>query len=383
MKAAILAIGTEITTGEILNSNARWLSNELVDLGFEVDCHLAVPDETEAILAALDFVCKNHEIIFTTGGLGPTSDDFTRDIIASWCQKKLIFDEASWGEINDRLNSFGVVVSQSNRQQCFFPENSEIIDNPRGTANAFHITHADTEVFCLPGPPREIEGIWQGGLQKSISKLNPTNKKVQLLLWHCLGVSESALGEIVERALDGSGYLTGYRPHVPYVEIKVWLPITVDTDSCIYLKKLEEEIIDWVVYRGTEDIAGQLLTLLDQFEQVQIEDCLTLGVLSERLGFHLRGQNFLSIKSKLAINTSSRHQEFHESFDSGLKITLSEFNLKDRGWTVSIVSKDMNVSKSKNFTYPRKVTEQNLGRMYRYCCEASIAYCSLELEGLA
>jgi len=377
MKVAILAIGTEITTGEILNSNAQWLSNELVNLGFEVDCHLVVPDDTQAILEALDFVGKRHSLVFTTGGLGPTTDDFTRDVISTWCGEKLVFDEKSWAKINDRLSSFGVVVSESNRQQCFFPKNAEIIDNPRGTANAFAVTCAATKLFCLPGPPREIESIWLSYLRDAVARLNPVSKKTQLLLWHCLGASESALGEIVEKALEGSGYLTGYRPHIPYVEVKVWLPADVDVQTCSYLKRLDEKISEWIIYRGEDDIAEQLVKALNRFSAIHIEDQLTIGNLANRLGPYLRTKPYSDLNSKLSINTGCVQPTVVEVKEA-LNITLSKFDIVRNSWTIS-VSKDGKEASVRSFQYPRKVTEQNLSRMYRHCCEASIAYCVSEL----
>jgi molybdenum cofactor synthesis domain-containing protein len=147
MKASILAIGTELTTGQIVNQNAANLSTKLKALGVIVTTHLTVPDDRQIILKSLKFLetasdteeNSNHDIIFVTGGLGPTSDDFTRDLIAEWSGLPMKFDETSWIHIQERLKSRGFVVHERQKQQCYFPEKSEILFNSEGTANGFKL----------------------------------------------------------------------------------------------------------------------------------------------------------------------------------------------------------------------------------------------------
>lgn len=146
MKASLIAVGTELTTGQIFNKNGSWLSQRLKNLGVEVTCHLVVPDDKAEMLRAMDF-CSNSDLVFVTGGLGPTSDDFTRDVIAEKAKAKLIFDESSWKHVTDRLTSRGYTVKEIQRQQCFFPEGSTILQNSQGTANGFLLKLAKQMYF--------------------------------------------------------------------------------------------------------------------------------------------------------------------------------------------------------------------------------------------
>ncbi|MCM2324110.1 MAG: competence/damage-inducible protein A, partial [Oligoflexia bacterium] len=136
-RASVLAVGTELTAGETLNRNAAWISEKLTRLGVEVVLHETVRDSRPEILAALEHCGRSSELLFVTGGLGPTTDDFTREVIAEWIGKPLQFHEPSWTGIQERLRQLAVPVAPSNRQQCFFPEGARVLPNSQGTANGF------------------------------------------------------------------------------------------------------------------------------------------------------------------------------------------------------------------------------------------------------
>jgi molybdopterin-biosynthesis enzyme MoeA-like protein len=223
-------------------------------MNFEVLRHLTVPDERALMVDALEYCHRDCGLILTTGGLGPTRDDFTREVIAEWTGKDLRFHQQSWDAIEQRLSLKGLPIAAANRQQCYYPEGSQILENPAGTAQGFMVTirqldSSSDSVVVLPGPPREIEAIWDSGLSAKLTTLAPQKPQRRLWYWHCTGISESHLGEIVEKALEGSGYLTGYRPHSPYVDVKVWTPTNVLRETDRYLLALDQAIKAWTVSR--------------------------------------------------------------------------------------------------------------------------------------
>jgi molybdenum cofactor synthesis domain-containing protein len=287
-QACILAIGTELTTGQITNRNAAWLSERLTDLGVEVVLHETVADDRATIRGALDRCRGLGTLIFVTGGLGPTTDDFTRDVVAQWLAKPLQFHEPSWAKINARLTQFGVPVAQSNRQQCFYPEGAEVIVNSQGTADAFTAVRGEAQVWVLPGPPNEVAAVWKNGIEDAVRKRVPSLKPTRLLTWQCIGKSEAELGEITERALAGSGLATGYRAHRPYVEVKVWVTEEEKREKAAYLEALDRAIAPWVATRQGEDLAALLLRELERSLEVEIVDAATGGILADRLGALLR-----------------------------------------------------------------------------------------------
>ena len=309
-KASILAIGTELTTGQITNRNAAWISEKLALLGAEVILHETVPDEHARILEALQNCEQHSQFIFVTGGLGPTSDDFTREVIAQWLKKPLIFNHNTWQLVRDRLSRIGIPedrIAQSNRQQCFFPEGCTILPNPQGTAAGFtaplpsHTTSMQKAVWVLPGPPHEVAAVWAQGIEEQILRLNPNLAKTILLRWQCLGKSEADLGEITEKALLGSNLKTGYRVHRPFVEVKVWCTEKEISQKQAWIHALDQALLPWVMTKQDEDLADGLLLKLHGFSEIQILDYASSGLLAARLGAQIKKQQHTPLLDKLTI----------------------------------------------------------------------------------
>lgn len=284
----VLAVGTELTTGQITNRNAAWISVRAEALGAHVVLHETVPDDRVLIRAALDRCADQGSQIFVTGGLGPTTDDFTREVVAEWLGKRLDFDAPSWERIRTRLGDLGIPVAESNRQQCYFPEGAQIIQNPEGTASAFFCTlkrgDRDVGVWVLPGPPREVEAVWKARCEALLRERLPAVERKRLLTWQCIGKSEAELGEITERAMQGSGLQTGYRAHRPFVEVKIWVPEAKLSESEAALSALDAALAPWTVTRQGEDLAARLLDRLRRADEIEIIDAATGGLLAARLG---------------------------------------------------------------------------------------------------
>lgn len=220
---ALLAIGTEITTGQILNKNAQWLSTELLKLGLNVNYQLSVPDSEELIIKALDFLEPQSEIIIITGGLGPTSDDFTRKVLAQKYQKPLQWNESNWERVQSKLQSRGVQIRPLHRQQCEFPEGATILSNSMGVADGFRIDlSANLKVYALPGPPKELASIWENHLHGELQALVPESLKWVQKIWTVQGLPESEVASKVEVALGQDAAHALYRIHSPCVDVKLY-----------------------------------------------------------------------------------------------------------------------------------------------------------------
>ncbi len=240
--AAILTVGTELTSGQILDRNSRTLAERLTGLGLEVVLHACVPDDRARILHALEAASVQADTLFVTGGLGPTSDDFTREVVAQFLASPLEYFSPAWEAIETRLTRLGVPVAESNRQQCYFPRHAEVLPNDAGTAAGFSAAFADDRkrLWVLPGPPAEIDAIWtRSRLDDSIRAHARILTRRTLKTWQLIGKSEAAVGEIVERALAGSGLLTGYRAHRPFIEVKVWCEEARLTQAAPWFAKLD------------------------------------------------------------------------------------------------------------------------------------------------
>lgn len=283
MKASVLGIGTELTDGQITNKNASWISAQLKSLGLTTSIHIAVPDEQDLMMRALKICAEESELIFVTGGLGPTSDDFTRDVVNAWAGTKLEFDESSWQHVYDRLTSRGYVPKEIQKQQCYFPGGAKVLKNNHGTANAFQMHSHGKHVFVLPGPPREIESVWQdhiaGWLNKNFAHIDPfvTRK------WDTLGLGESDVAVMTEEALAGVEVLKGYRVHLPYVEVKVSYHRSEEKKYSAPIEKLEQALKAITISRDGEDLVETLAAKLAKASSFHFADEASDGFLLNRI----------------------------------------------------------------------------------------------------
>jgi molybdenum cofactor synthesis domain-containing protein len=289
VKATILAVGTELTQGQIINSNASQLSQWLTDLGFEVIFHLTVPDDEAGINSGLKHCADASELMFVTGGLGPTTDDFTRNIVASWLGLPLEFDVASWARIQEMIQRRGGKLALTNRQQCYFPRGSDILVNSAGTANGFRHRFGGKEVWVLPGPPEEIRRIWQDHIASELASRIPLDERLDLQIWSCMGISEAELGESIQNALLGCPYQIGYRAHSPLIDVKLWVPRRASEAAKAWIEKLEKVVEPWLVSTGGIDLAKIFLDAIPDGFPVDIHDVATGGLVSSRLSALISG----------------------------------------------------------------------------------------------
>ena len=267
MKISVLGVGTELTNGQILNRNGQWISESMMKFGVPTSMHLVVPDEKELILQALQFCWDRSDLLFVTGGLGPTSDDFTREIVAQWLNRQMIWDEASWTHIQERLIPRGIEAKEIQKQQCYFPEGSMILKNRMGTANAFQIEHQGKTIFVLPGPPREIEAIWQDHLQSYLQKKTATVDALITLSWDTIGLGESDVADKVEAALKGCDFVEkGYRVHMPFVEVKMSFLKSENGKAQKWIQAVEAAIGPISILRNSEDAAEIVAGFLRKFD---------------------------------------------------------------------------------------------------------------------
>ena len=156
MKAEILTIGDELLRGEIVDSNKSFLSDRLLSLDVETDWHTSVRDDPEQMTDAFLRAVGRADIVLVSGGLGPTRDDLTIQVLASSFGRKLVLDEDSLAKIHSFFQRLGREMTENNASQAWFPDGTDVLDNPIGTAPGCLIEEQGTLVFCMPGVPREL-----------------------------------------------------------------------------------------------------------------------------------------------------------------------------------------------------------------------------------
>ena len=287
MTAAVLSIGTELTRGELVNTNATWLGEELTRLGFDVVEHTTVDDHLDRIVALIHSFAETHRVVIVTGGLGPTSDDLTTAAAAEAAGLELCRDDSVVEGIRQKFEAFGRVMPESNAKQGDFPEGAEILSNPVGTAPGFAMTLGQARFFFVPGVPREMKHIFGESIVPAIAALaEPRTHQVHL---RTFGMTESGVAEALRGLEKAHQELTlGYRAHFPEIEVKVH----VRADSAAEAERLSHSIADEVrarlgdaVFGGRSDSFAEVVgkALRDEGKTLAVAESCTGGQVGEML----------------------------------------------------------------------------------------------------
>lgn len=220
MSAAVLSIGTEITRGEIVNTNATWICDALTALGFEVTEIASVDDDRSRICETLVRLGAGHDVVICSGGLGPTTDDLTTECASMVTGSPMVRDPATVQVLYERFRKLGRSLSASNLKQADFPSEATILPNAAGTAPGFSVRIGRALTFFFPGVPLELERIWQDHAEPVLRSIAP--RQMYQLRLRTYGMGESAVGELLAGVEQAHPGLTiGYRATFPEVEVKV------------------------------------------------------------------------------------------------------------------------------------------------------------------
>jgi nicotinamide-nucleotide amidase len=220
MTVALLAIGTELSRGELVNTNSSWLAQRLIALGLEPAEHVVVPDEIDRIVSTLHGLGGRHSVIVSTGGLGPTTDDLTAEAAARAIDKPLVSSDVALDAIRRRFAFIGRPMGPSNEKQALLPEGATMLPNSDGTAPGFAIDIGRARAFFLPGVPQEMERMFD---EQVVPALVPrASRTAHQIRFRTFGEGESAVGEkLAGLEQEMPGITIGYRASFPEVEVKV------------------------------------------------------------------------------------------------------------------------------------------------------------------
>jgi nicotinamide-nucleotide amidase len=202
MRAEVIAIGDELTSGQRLDTNSRWISAELALLGIPVVFHTTACDTLAAGVEAFRAAVNRADVVIATGGLGPTADDLTREVLAEMAGVPLDLVPEAVTAIESRFARRGVSMPESNRRQAMLPRGSTLIANPTGTAPGIDLEckKADggtARVFSLPGVPSEMHIMWRESVQPALLAMQPEAGTIRFRCLKCFGAGESAIEEML------------------------------------------------------------------------------------------------------------------------------------------------------------------------------------------
>jgi nicotinamide-nucleotide amidase len=226
MQAEVIAIGDELVSGQRLDTNSRWLSAELGVLGIPVAFHTTAADTLEAGIEAFRIAVGRADVVVATGGLGPTADDLTRDVLAALAGVPLVLSESALAAIEARFAARGAACPESNRRQAEFPAGSREIPNPDGTAPGIDLANGTaarrSRIFALPGVPSEMRAMWRASVAPALVAMLPQAATIVQRRIKCFGAGESAveamLPDLVRRGRDP---LVGITAHEATITLRI------------------------------------------------------------------------------------------------------------------------------------------------------------------
>lgn len=274
MNAEILSVGTEILLGDIVNTNAQYLSERFANLGINIFYQTVVGDNEDRLYNTYSRAFEKSDIVIVTGGLGPTEDDLTKEVGAKYFNKKLILDEQSMELLNKRFELMGIEATKNNIKQAYFPEGSKIIKNDNGTAPGCIIEENNKVLIMLPGPPKEMKPMFENYIVPYLK-----SKQDSVLVSKVLRVSsigESKMETLIKDLIDKQNNPT----IAPYAkDNESMLRITARAVNEIEALKLIEPVIKAIKERLGDNIYGEDEDSLESvLAQLLIKKNMTIAV---------------------------------------------------------------------------------------------------------
>lgn len=249
-RAEIITIGTEILLGEIVDTNSRFIARRLRDLGVDLYRKTTVGDNAQRIAQAIIQAMEGCEIIITSGGLGPTVDDPTREAVALALGVELEFRPELWEQIQARFKRFGRKPTENNRRQAYVPTGALEVENPVGTAPAF-IVESDAQVIAaLPGVPHEMEYLLEHTIMPYLQKRFSLAGTIKARILHTAGAGESQIDDLIEDLERLTNPTVGLSAHSGQVDVRITAKASSEREADELIRPVENELRerlgDWV-----------------------------------------------------------------------------------------------------------------------------------------
>lgn len=219
--AEIITIGTEILLGEIVDTNTRYIARTLRGMGVDLYRTITIGDNADRIAEAIRHSMQRAEIVITTGGLGPTVDDPTREAVAKAAGVELEFREDLWEQVVSVISRYGRKPSENQKRQAYVPKGAIGIHNPVGTAPCFIVETERNAVLSMPGVPNEMEHILHESMIPYLQKRFNLNEIIKIRILHCSGLGEGMIDEKIADLETLSNPTVGLAAHTGVVDIRI------------------------------------------------------------------------------------------------------------------------------------------------------------------
>jgi len=259
MVAEVISVGTELLLGQILNTNSQYLAQKLAELGIDLYFQTTVGDNMERLKIAIDTAIKRADILIFTGGLGPTSDDITKEAVADYFGLTLVLDEDVLRRIKNFFERRQVKMPEINRKQAYVPEGAKVLHNKNGTAPGLIIEKDGKIAVLLPGPPFEMQPMFEEEVLPYLEKFS--KQKIYSRVLKFVGIGESSIEEALKDLIFSQTDPTLALYAKPF---EVELRITTKKESEDSAKSLLQSMEDRIRERLGEYIYGVDGQLLEE-----------------------------------------------------------------------------------------------------------------------
>jgi nicotinamide-nucleotide amidase len=284
--AEIVTIGTEMLLGDLVDTNTAWISQRLAELGVAMYRHTTVGDNLERIVEALREASSRSTLVITTGGLGPTSDDLTNACLSTLTGREMVEYPEAREHVNEMFKRFGRKPTENNYKQALFPQGTELIPNPVGTAMGALVEWEGTLFATLPGVPAEMKSMFGETLEPLIRARSDGSIVSKTL--HFAGIGESALAEKVQDFLDAEDPTVAPLAGQGKVRLRITTRANTEEEAHEKISPVEREVIarldDYFFGEDDETLEGAVARLLqERGATLALAESCTGGLLAKRL----------------------------------------------------------------------------------------------------
>ncbi len=293
LAAEIITTGTEILLGDIVDTNAAWIAQQVREVGVNLYYKTTVGDNEPRIRGVLEMALARSDILLVTGGLGPTADDITRDAIANATGHKLVRNEEIVEKLRERFARWGNTMTENNLRQAFIPEGATVIPNPVGTAPGFltpDLRHGrGARIIAMPGVPREMKRMMTESVLPYILTLTGGVGIIRRRILRTVGIGESSLDSQLGELMNAGNPTVGLAAHLGQADIRIAARAASADEAEALLDQMEAQVREKVgqyIYSATQDesVETVLVRLLQEANAtIALLETSSAGAIAERL----------------------------------------------------------------------------------------------------
>ena len=325
MNAEIVAIGSELLLGQIIDSNSAWISKRLAENGINLFYKTIVGDNPERMDYILSKSLSRADIVITCGGIGPTKDDITRDIVAKVTGKKLVPDQASLDHIDNRFRKRGMIPTKNNDRQAYFPENSIIVKNPNGTAPSFIVEKDNKCIISLPGVPFEMKWLIDNEIIPYLVSKYKLKEIIHYKVLKTIDLGESNVDDLIGNIMETSENPTvGVLAHPGQVDVRIAAKAKNKEEASKLIspvKKKIERLLGNNIFGEDDDTLEKIVAnnLRNSGKSISIFENISSGVISNSV------KDFAKSNFKIGLTSNDENiNEFLKKFDFDLNVEPPE-----------------------------------------------------------